>query len=143
MRYKRQPVERFCLDGVLVLHSRFRTSHCSSQLPQNGSSSAQQIVHALTGKVTAVCPASKIIEIDTDDGSQGSFDVLTQNVPMTFEKNVKAMTVPASSFNKAAINVVVFYFGQEGARTIVAVEDLGSRPLVKPSARCLAGSVFE
>jgi uncharacterized protein YjdB len=91
--------------------------------------SAQQIVHALTGKVTAVYPASKTIEIDTDDGSQGSFDIMTQNVPISFEKNVKAMTVPASSFNKAAISVVVFYFGQEGNRTIVAVEDLGPGPL--------------
>ena len=63
----------------------------------------QQIVHAMTGKVTAVYPASKTIQVDTDDGSQGSFDILTQNVPMTFEKNVKAMTIPASSFNKAAI----------------------------------------
>jgi hypothetical protein len=96
----------------------------------SANTSAQQIVHALTGKVTAVYPASKTIQIDTDDGSQGSFDILTQNVPMSFEKNVKAMTVPASSFNKPAINVVVFYFGQEGARTIVAVEDLGAAPLV-------------
>jgi hypothetical protein len=92
--------------------------------------SGQQIVHAMTGKVTAVYPASKTIEIDTDDGSPGSFDILTQNVPMTFEKNVKAMTVPASSFNKAESHVVVFYYGQEGARTIVAVEELGPWPLV-------------
>jgi hypothetical protein len=92
---------------------------------------AQQIVHALTGKVTAVYPASKTILVDTDDGSQGSFDILTQNVPMTFEKNVKAMTIPASAFKKADSNVVVFFYGQEGDRTIVAVEDLGAGPLIK------------
>jgi hypothetical protein len=90
---------------------------------------AQQIVHALTGKVTAVYPASKTIMIDTDDGSQGVFDVISQNVSMSFEKNVKAMTIPAASFTKADCQVVVFFFGLEGVRTVVAVEDLGSAPL--------------
>ncbi len=91
--------------------------------------SAQQIVHALTGKVTAVYPASKTIMIETDDGSQGIFDVLSQNVSMSFEKNVKAMTIPAALFTKADCQVVVFFFGQDTARTVVAVEDLGSGPL--------------
>jgi hypothetical protein len=90
---------------------------------------AQQIVHAVTGKVTAVWPATKTLVVDTDDGSQGHFDILTQNVLMSFEKGVKAMTVPASTFTKADCQVVVFFFGEESARTVVAVEDLGSAPL--------------
>jgi hypothetical protein len=92
--------------------------------------SAQEIIHGVTGKVTAVWPATKTLVVDTDDGSEGHFDILTRNVPITFEKNVKAMTVPASSFTKADCQVVVFFFGEESARTVVAVEDLGSAPLV-------------
>jgi hypothetical protein len=92
---------------------------------------AQQIVHALTGKVTAVYPATKTIEIDTDDGSAGVFDVLTQtNVSLSFEKSVKAMTVPASAFTKADCEVVVFFYGLDDSRTVVAVEDLGPGPLL-------------
>ena len=90
---------------------------------------AQQIVHAMTGKVTAVYPASKTIQIDTDDGSQSIFDIMGQNVLISFEKNVKALTIPASAFNKADCQVVVFYYGQEGVRTVVAVEELGAGPL--------------
>jgi hypothetical protein len=90
----------------------------------------QQIVHAMTGKVTAVYPASKTMQIDTDDGSQNIFDIMSQNVLISFEKNVKALTVPAIAFNKSDCQVVVFYYGQEGVRTVVAVEDLGAGPLV-------------
>jgi phosphotransferase system IIA component len=93
--------------------------------------SAQQIVHGLTGKVTAIYPASKTIHIDTDDGSPVVYDILTQNnVVLNFEKSVKAMTVPASTFTKADCNVVVFYYGDDNARTVVAVEDLGPGPLI-------------
>jgi hypothetical protein len=93
--------------------------------------SAQQIVHALTGRVTAISATSKTIQVDTDDGSEGNFDILTQkNVVLSFEKNVKAMTVPASSFSKADCHVVVFFYGDDNARTVVAVEDLGPGPLI-------------
>lgn len=95
------------------------------------SARAQQIVHAMTGKVTAIYPASKTIRMDTDDGTPASFDVLTQNnVLLNFEKSVKAMTVPASTFTKVDTQVVVFYYGDGSSKTIVAVEDLGAGPLV-------------
>jgi len=93
---------------------------------------AQQTVHALTGKITGIDPAGNTIQVATDDGSQGLFDILTQkNVLMDFEKNVKAMTIPAGSFTKANCDAVVFYFGDNLTRTTVAVEDLGAGPLVK------------
>jgi hypothetical protein len=93
---------------------------------------AQLIVHAMAGKLTAVTPGSGTIEIAAEDGSASVFGILTQkNVPLNFDKNVKAMTTPASSFTKANCEVVVFYFGDEGAMTTVAVEDLGASPLVK------------
>ena len=93
---------------------------------------AQQIVHALAGTVTAVHPASNTIQVATDDGSQGLFDVMTKkDVLLDFEKNVKAMTTPAIAFTKAHCQVVVFYYGDDDSRTTVAVEDLGDAPLVK------------
>jgi hypothetical protein len=99
-------------------------------LSLTASANAQQIVHALTGKVVAISATSKTIQVDTDDGSQGNFDVLTQkDVLLSFEKNVKAMTVPATTYSKADSHVVVFFYGDDSARTVVAVEDLGSGPL--------------
>lgn len=96
----------------------------------SAAANAQQIVHALTGKVTAVYPASKTILVDTDDGARSVFDIMPQNAQISFEKNVKALTVPAMAFTKADCQVVVFYYGEEGSRTVVAVEELGSGPLV-------------
>jgi len=93
---------------------------------------AQQIVHAMAGKVTAVSPANKTIEIASEDGSASVFGILTQkDVLLNFDKNVKAQTTPASSFTKANCEVLVFYYGEEGSLTTVAVEDLGASPLVK------------
>jgi len=101
-------------------------------LPLASAASAQEIVHALAGKVIAVSAQSNTIQVATDDGSQDVFGVLTQkDVPLAFEKSVKALTVPASSFNKANCQVVVFYFGDDQAMTSVALEDLGSSPLTK------------
>lgn len=94
--------------------------------------SAQQIVHAMAGKVTAIYPAVNSIQVVTDDGSQNLFTILTKNnVSLDFEKNVKALTVPAGAFTKANCQVVVFYFGEDNDMTTVAVEDLGQGPLVK------------
>jgi hypothetical protein len=94
--------------------------------------SAQQTVHALTGKITGIDPTGNTIQVTTDDGSHGVFDILTQkNVLIDFEKNVKAMTTPASSFTNANCDAVVYYFGDSITRTTVAVEDLGAGPLVK------------
>ncbi len=99
-------------------------------LSLTASANAQQIVHALTGKVVAISATSKTIQVDTDDGSQGNFDVLTQkDVLLSFEKSVKAMTVPASAYSKADSHVVVFFYGDDNSRTVVAVEDLGPGPL--------------
>jgi len=93
---------------------------------------AQQIVHAMAGKVTAVTPGSNTIQIVNEDGSDSVFGTLTEkHVLLDFDKNVKAMTTPASTFTKANCEVVVFYYGEEGAMTTVAVEDLGASPLVK------------
>jgi hypothetical protein len=92
----------------------------------------QAVVHALAGKVTAIYPGSSMIKVTTDDGSEGMFGVLTKtDTPLNFQKGVKALTTPAGAFTKTNVQVVVFYFGNEGIRTTVALEDLGTAPLQK------------
>jgi phosphotransferase system IIA component len=92
----------------------------------------QQVVHALTGKVTAIYPATKSIKITTDDGSEGLFFILTKtNTPLNFEKSVRAESTPAAAFTKTDAQVVVYYIGDDAIRTTVALEDLGAGPFVK------------
>jgi len=94
--------------------------------------SGQEVVHALAGTVTAIYPATNTIKVNTDDGAQHLFTVMTKaNTPLNFEKDIKAMTTPAGSFNKPNDQVVLFYFGDESIRTAVAVEDLGATPLAR------------
>jgi uncharacterized protein YrzB (UPF0473 family) len=92
----------------------------------------QQVVHALSGKVMAIYPATNSIKIVTDDGSMSLFEIMIKaNTPLNFDKGVRAMTVPAGSFTKADDQVVLFFYGDDSIRTAVAVEDLGAAPLVK------------
>jgi hypothetical protein len=93
---------------------------------------AQQTVHGLAGKVTAIYPATNMIKVATDDGSGNMFEIMVKaDVPLNFQKGVKALTTPAATFNKKDDQVVVFYYGDDQIRTAVAVEDLGTAPLVK------------
>jgi hypothetical protein len=98
--------------------------------------SAQEVVHALTGKLTSVNPATKTISVDTDDGSEGVFKVLTdKSIPLDFNKEVKDVSTPAADFSKAKATektqILVFYIGDDAQRTAVAVEDLGAGPFQK------------
>lgn len=93
---------------------------------------AQEVVHALTGTVTAINPVAKIILVKTDDGSEGEFKVLTNpNVSMDFENHLRTGAIAADVFSKTKTQVLVYYFGAGDVRTAVALEDLGVGPLVK------------
>lgn len=92
---------------------------------------AQEVVHALTGMVTAVDPTAKTLTIRTDDGTEGVFKMpVKADGSLDFDKSVKAGTVPAASFTKTKTQVLVYYVGLDTERTAVAVQDLGSAPLV-------------
>ena len=93
---------------------------------------AQEVVHALTGTVTAVNQAGKSLTVSTDDGTEGQFTTdLGHKVSLDFTQSVKAETTPASSFTKTNARVLVYYIGDNSIRTAVAVEDLGAGPFVK------------
>lgn len=94
--------------------------------------SGQQVVHATTGVVTAINAATKTIHVDTDDGSEGLFAVLTNpKVPLEFAKSIKATSTPAVSYTGTGSETLVLYFGDNTIRTVVALQDLGPGPFIK------------
>jgi hypothetical protein len=95
-----------------------------------GAALGQEIVHALTGKVTSIDPAARTMNVATNDGSGGYFHLPdnSHHTAMLFEKNVEALATPPTKFNKTGDQAVIFYFGGDSGRTSVGVEDLGSGP---------------
>jgi hypothetical protein len=90
---------------------------------------AQEVVHALTGTVRSIDPASKTITIFTDNGSEGLFKDLTNpKLKVDFDKKLRTDTSNIDTFEGAGAYVIVFYFGDGDVRTAVAVRNLGSGP---------------
>jgi hypothetical protein len=101
---------------------------------------AQEIVHAITGVVTAVTPANSSITIQTNDDSDGVFHYQKWAKPdLSFEKDVRNGTTEPSAFNKPGDDIVAYYFGEGQQRTIVALKDFGSTPLSAASGTVVAG----
>jgi hypothetical protein len=93
---------------------------------------AQSVVHAITGVVTAVNPATRTIHVNPDDGSQSLFHILTKpDAPLEFQKSIRAASTPAATYTSTNSQAIVFYIGDDAVRTAVAVEDLGPGPFVK------------
>ena len=93
---------------------------------------AQAKVHALSGTVARIHPKIQMTDIDTDDGSSGGFEWLSKSgVSIDFDKAVSADTVAADKFTTLQTQVIVYYCGDGDVRTIVALHDLGTEPLLK------------
>jgi hypothetical protein len=94
---------------------------------------AQEIVHALTGTVSAIDAGAKTITVATDDGSDGTFHDLTDSrAAMKFDKSVRADATAAGDFKQQGARVIVYYFGG-GVRTVVALKSLGPGPFTTTS----------
>jgi hypothetical protein len=90
---------------------------------------AQQVVHALTGTVSAIDSASKTISVFQDNGLQGDFsDATGSKAHLSIDKKVALDTTAADVFKKTGAYVVVLYYGGDSARTAVALKNLGSGP---------------
>jgi len=90
---------------------------------------AQEVVHALSGTISAVNPADKTITVTTDDGSDGTFkDMTDTKTRLEFDKGLRAGSTPAAAFKDTQGRVVIFYFGEGEIRTAVALRDLGPGP---------------
>lgn len=97
---------------------------------------AQEVVHALSGTVTAINPAAKTIVVKTNDDSVGYFKDLTEpNASLLFDKGIRSRTTPADTFNDKGAQVIVYYFGGGfgplNERTAVALQSLGTGPIEK------------
>jgi len=98
---------------------------------------AQQMVHAVSGTVTTIHPKIQMTDLETDDGSPGSFHWTKPGVAMNFDKTVSADTVTADKFTALQAHVIGFYYYEGDVRTLVAVRDVGAGPFVKSSGKIL------
>jgi hypothetical protein len=93
---------------------------------------AQQVVHALVGTVNVINANAKTIVVTTDDGTQGSFDDLTDpKVHISLDKALRAETTPALSFTTKDTSAIVLYYGEGADRTAVALRDIGAGPFTR------------
>ncbi len=96
--------------------------------------SAQEVVHAVTGVVTAIDPAGKTIQLKTDDGTEGLFTTVKKpgvSLDPYNAKVVQADAKPAAAFTATNTQVLVYFIGYADVRTAVAIENLGAGPFEK------------
>lgn len=90
---------------------------------------AQEVIHALTGTISAINPASKTITVFQDNGSRSVFDdMVNRKTAIAFDKKIAAETTAATAFDKQGAYAIVFYFGDNDDLTAVAVKGLGAGP---------------
>ena len=94
---------------------------------------AQEVVHALAGTVSAINPSAKTINVNTGDGSEGLFQVIAKpKTSLEFSKDIRNETTPADGFTKTGAHVIVFYYGNSYVeRKAIALLDLGAGPFTK------------
>lgn len=90
---------------------------------------AQEIVHALTGTVSAINPTQKSITLLQDGGSETTYKVMASaKTRVAFDKRIEGEVTAANQFEKQGAYVVLFYFGMDQNKTAVAVKNLGAGP---------------
>jgi hypothetical protein len=90
---------------------------------------AQEVIHALTGTVSAINNNAKIITVFQDSGSRADFKEMTKaKTPVAFDKKFAAETTTASAFGKDGAYAIVFYYGDDSEQTVVALKNLGPGP---------------
>ena len=92
-------------------------------------SAAQEVVHALTGSVSAINSNAKTITIFQDNGTQAVFsEPLGTKVRFDLDKKIADESTAASSFAQQGAYAIVFYYGSLSNPTIVALKNLGKGP---------------
>jgi hypothetical protein len=91
---------------------------------------AQQMVHAVSGTVTTIHPKIQMTDVETDDGSAGSFEWTKPGVSMNFDKSVSADATTADKFTTLQAHVIVYYYYIGDVRTVVALHDVGAGPFI-------------
>ena len=93
---------------------------------------SQEIIHALTGTVSEIDTAAKTITVLQDNGMKGDFQLMSNpKTRVSFDKKVQAESTAATSFDKQGAYVIVFYYGNDSDRTVVALKSLGKGPFAQ------------
>jgi hypothetical protein len=100
------------------------------------SARCQMVVHAVSGTVKAINPASKSVDVDIEDGSKGHFKTSTKSsVAISFDNDLRGDAVDASDFHDVGSFAVIYYYGFDSNRTAVAIKALGKGPFEKTSGK--------
>ncbi|CAN5707649.1 hypothetical protein BH10ACI4_BH10ACI4_23130 [soil metagenome] len=96
------------------------------------SASGQMVVHAVSGTVKAINPASKSLDVQIEDGATGHFKTSSKSsVALSLDNDLRGDAVDATDFHEPDSFVVVYYYGFGDNRTAVAIKDLGKGPFQK------------
>jgi hypothetical protein len=90
-------------------------------------SGAQEIIHALTGTVSAIDSQERTITVLEDNHSTSVFQ-RAGKTPSSFDKRIAAETTAAGTFDSSGAYTVVFYYGNGDNRQVVALKSLGKGP---------------
>lgn len=90
---------------------------------------AQEVIHALTGTVTTIDSNAKTITVFQDSGSSAVFKEMAKGErPVLFGKKIAEETTVPTAFEKSGAYAMVFYYGDDAERTVVALKNLGPGP---------------
>src|ERR1700738_901801 len=85
---------------------------------------SQEVIHALTGTVSAINETAKTITVLQDNGTNGVFQQLSDpKKRIAFDKKVADAATAAREFNKSGAYAIIFYFGGSDDRTAVRSEE--------------------
>jgi hypothetical protein len=91
--------------------------------------SAQEVVHALTGTVSAINKNSRTVDVFVDGGSQREFPEMTNpKTRLDFDRKIEAQTTAVDAFSNNGAYAIVFYYGVIDHPTAVAFKNLGAGP---------------
>jgi hypothetical protein len=100
---------------------------------------AQEMIHAVSGTVTAIHPKVDMLELATDDGSSGHFQWTNKDKgSYSLDKAIKADSTNPAEIAAPGAHVIIFYFGDGNLRTAVAVETL-----TQPAIKTITGTVVK
>ncbi len=100
---------------------------CAVLLPVRLAS--QEVIHALTGTISAINASDKTITVFQDTGARAVFDeMVNHKTAIAFDKKIAAETTAATAFDKQGAYAIIFYYGDGDDRTVVAVKNLGAGP---------------
>lgn len=91
---------------------------------------AQMTVHAVSGMVKAVNATSIDVAVDSETTSEFKLPSDTK-VHLDFDNALRSDAVDPSKFEHVGDFAVVYYYGPDYDRTVVAVKDLGVGPFEK------------